>query len=156
MAATKKSSKSSSKGITKSGFIRTLPDRTPAKEVIAKAKEAGLDLNEKFVWTIQSEMRSKAKGPTTAGSTAAAKAAPKAAPKAKKSKGKKKKKSAATKQPAAGASAPKASAPVTRSSSAAAGSAEHKIKALIVELGTSRAEEIFRSLRKDIDSILSK
>ena len=45
--ATKK--KQQTPAMTKTGFIRTLPDRTPAKEVIAKAKDAGFDLTEKFV-----------------------------------------------------------------------------------------------------------
>ncbi len=45
MAAKKKSNKANGKGekpVTKTGFIRTLPESTPADDVVAKAKEAGL------------------------------------------------------------------------------------------------------------------
>jgi DNA-binding protein HU-beta len=161
MAAQKKSSKSNGKGITKSAFIRSLPDRTPAKEVIAKAKEAGLDLTEKHVWTVQSEMRSGTKG-------GAKKSVKKAAKKA----------TQAISAPAAAASAaptaptksapaksmskksPKKKAPAKvvakKAASAESASAEHKMKALIVQLGTMRADELYRAMRKEIDAIVGR
>jgi len=161
MAAKKKSSKGNDKGITKSGFIRSLPDRTPAKEVIAKAKEVGLDLKEKHVWTVQSEMRSEANG-------GAKKSAKKATKKA----------AQAPSAPAAAASmaptAPAKSAPakskskkspkkkrpskvvVKTAARAESASAEHKMKALIVQLGTTRADELYRAMRKEIDAIVGR
>jgi len=158
MAAKKKSSKSNDKGITKSGFIRSLPDRTPAKEVIAKAKEAGLDLKEKLVWTVQSEMRSEANGGAKKAATKAAKKAPpttsapaiaaasSAAPAAPaKSKGKK---------------VPKKKAPAKvvakTAASAESASAGQKMKALIVQLGTTRADELYRSVRKELDALVGR
>ncbi len=150
--ATKNKSNTGDK-ISKSGFIRTLADNTPAKEVIAKAKEAGLELNEKYVWTVQSAMRPKAKSAKPAVPSNAAQpsgAAATSGRKAKKSKSKKK--SQATKQPAVAAGSVK---PVTRSPSTTSAT-EQKMKAMIVELGTARADEVYRSVRRELDALVSR
>jgi hypothetical protein len=60
--------------ITKSGFVRSLPNATPAREVVAKAKERGLVLTEKLVYAIRSDDRARA----AIGSKAAVPATPKA------------------------------------------------------------------------------
>ena len=52
MAAKKK--KSSSKLPSKSAFVRGLPATLPAKEVVAKAKAAGLALSDRYVHVIRS------------------------------------------------------------------------------------------------------
>lgn len=153
MAIKKNSGKSNGKGITKSGFIRSLPDRTPAKEVIAKAKEAGLELKEKLIWTVQSEMRSEANGgakkpakktaqTTSAASAAASSRAPAAA--SAKSNGKKGSKKKAPAKAAAKATT------IAHSSGA-----EQKMKALILQLGTTRADELYRSVRKELDALVA-
>lgn len=149
MAAKKTSSKGNDKGPTKSGFIRSLPDRTPAKEVIAKAKEVGLDLKEKLIWTVQSEMRSEAKGGAKKSAKKSAQAgsgtagtAPRAA--SAKSNGKKGSKKKATAKVAAKTTA------IANSSGA-----EQKMKAIIVQLGTTRADELYRSVRKELDALVA-
>jgi hypothetical protein len=66
MAASKKSEPQ-----TKTGFILGLPAEMSPKEVVGKAKEAGIELSEKYVSTIRSNARAK-----KAARRAAAKAAP--------------------------------------------------------------------------------
>lgn len=51
--AAKKAKKSSSK-LSKSAFVRGLPASMPAKEVVAKAKAAGLTLSDRYVHVIRS------------------------------------------------------------------------------------------------------
>jgi hypothetical protein len=163
MAAKKMSSKGNGKGITKAGFIRSLPDRTPAKEVIAKAKEAGLDLKEKHVWTVQSEMRSEAKGgakksakkatkqatQATSALAAAASAAPSAPAKSSRAKSKSKGKKSPKKTRVAKVA-------VKRAASSESASAAHQMKLLIVQLGTTRADELYRAMRKEIDALVGR
>lgn len=52
--AAKKAKKSSSKLPSKSAFVRGLPASMPAKEVVAKAKAAGLTLSDRYVHVIRS------------------------------------------------------------------------------------------------------
>jgi hypothetical protein len=52
--AAKKAKKSSSKLPSKSAFVRGLPPSMPAKEVVAKAKTAGLALSDRYVHVIRS------------------------------------------------------------------------------------------------------
>jgi hypothetical protein len=52
--AAKKAKKSSSKLPSKSAFVRGLPASMPAKEVVAKAKAAGLALSDRYVHVIRS------------------------------------------------------------------------------------------------------
>ena len=42
---------------TKAAFVRSLPDAMPAKEVVEKAKEAGLKLTSAYVYVIRSQAR---------------------------------------------------------------------------------------------------
>ena len=53
-------SKSGEKKTTKAAFVRAIPDSVPAKEVVAKAKAAGMTLSEKHVYVIRSGARKKA------------------------------------------------------------------------------------------------
>ena len=58
-------SKSDEKKTTKAAFVRAIPDSVPAKEVVAKAKAAGITISEKHVYVIRSGARKKAgKGST--------------------------------------------------------------------------------------------
>jgi len=157
--AAKKNTAESDKPMTKSGFIKGLGIDMSADEIVAKGKEAGLDLDKKYVWTLQSEMR-KATGGGTGKMT--------------KRSAKKLGKKAVTVASSgsanlAGAAAPKkkygfkngtskAAAPVAAAASKANGgsSAEHKMKALIVELGTARAEEIYRAVRTQLNTIVGQ
>lgn len=52
--AAKKAKKTSSKTPSKSAFVRGLPASMPAKEVVAKAKAAGLTLSDRYVHVIRS------------------------------------------------------------------------------------------------------
>jgi hypothetical protein len=42
-----------SKRVSKAAFVRSLPATTPAKEVVAKAKAAGLSLTEPYVYNVR-------------------------------------------------------------------------------------------------------
>ena len=52
--AAKKAKKTSSKTPSKSAFVRGLPASMPAKDVVAKAKAAGLTLSDRYVHVIRS------------------------------------------------------------------------------------------------------
>jgi hypothetical protein len=53
----KKSSKSAKP--TKASFVRGIPSSVPAKEVVAKAKAAGMTLSEKHVYVIRSDAKKR-------------------------------------------------------------------------------------------------
>jgi hypothetical protein len=59
--AAKKVKKSSRKTPSKSAFVRGLPATLPAKEVVAKAKAAGLTLSDRYVHVIRSIAKRAAK-----------------------------------------------------------------------------------------------
>jgi len=46
----------------KSAFVRNLPPKLPAKEVVARAKKAGITLSEKYVYVIRSNSHKKRRG----------------------------------------------------------------------------------------------
>jgi hypothetical protein len=49
------------KRTTKADFVRSLPATTPAKEVVAKAKEAGMALTDMYVYNVRSTSKASAK-----------------------------------------------------------------------------------------------
>jgi len=59
--AAKKAKKLTSKTPSKSAFVRGLPASMPAKEVVAKAKAAGLTLSDRYVHVIRSIAKRAAK-----------------------------------------------------------------------------------------------
>ena len=150
------------KPMTKAGFIRHIgPDVAPA-EVIAKAKEQGLDLTKKLVWNTQSEMRTggnaapKAKRsikaarskPEQGAATASKAIAAHTVPAKRKKPGPKK----GFRQAAAKAAATSA-APVKAANGA---TAEQKLTALVIELGTARAEEVYRAVKGRLNAIVAQ
>jgi hypothetical protein len=52
--------KRTSRKTTKADFVRNLPPSTPAKEVIAKAKAAGLSLSKTYVYLVRGHAKTKA------------------------------------------------------------------------------------------------
>jgi hypothetical protein len=64
--AAKKAKKSASKSVSKSAFVRGLPASMPAKEVVAKAKSAGLTLSDRYVHVIRSIAKRAARNGHTA------------------------------------------------------------------------------------------
>lgn len=44
---------------TKASFVRAIPSSVPAKEVVAKAKAAGMTLSEKHVYVIRSDAKKR-------------------------------------------------------------------------------------------------
>ncbi len=87
-SATTKSKAKASKGrggLNKSAFVRSLPASLSAKDVIARAKAAGLSLTEHYVYNVRSQ--AKAKGTIAGGTKQAAAGAKKAAAGTKKSGG---------------------------------------------------------------------
>ncbi len=149
----------SDKPITKTGFIRSFGPDVSANEIVAKGKEAGLDFEKKYVWTLQSEMRNGTGGTgkkskrsaKKMGKKAATVASPVAAhasvadPSAKKKYGFKKGTGKVVTKVATAATKP-----------AGRSSAEHELKALIVELGTARAEGIYRAVRTRLSMIVGQ
>lgn len=163
MAAKKKTRKSSTRRMTKTGFIRSLGPAVAPAEVIAKAKERGLELTKKLVWTTQSEMRTGGKG---SGKSPKAKGAAKTAaikpdgitpptdqaapapttPATRKKPGPKKGfRKAAAKAIKTAAAPPKTANGTT---------AEQKLKALVIELGTARADEVYRAVKSQLSAIV--
>ena len=59
--AAKKLKKASSKPVSKSAFVRSLSTSMPAKEVVAKAKSAGLKISDRYVHVIRSIAKRAAK-----------------------------------------------------------------------------------------------
>jgi len=59
--AAKKLKKASSKPVSKSAFVRGLSTSMPAKEVVAKAKSAGLKISDRYVHVIRSIAKRAAK-----------------------------------------------------------------------------------------------
>ena len=59
--AAKKAKKISRKPLSKSAFVRGLPPTLPAKEVVSKAKAAGLTLSDRYVHVIRSIAKRAAK-----------------------------------------------------------------------------------------------
>ena len=49
----------SGKKTTKAGFVRSLPDTMPAKDVVAQGAAAGLEFSEKYVYNTRSSARIK-------------------------------------------------------------------------------------------------
>lgn len=49
----------SSKPVSKSEFVRSLPESIPAKEVVERAKKAGLEMSDKYVYVVRSNARKK-------------------------------------------------------------------------------------------------
>jgi len=159
----KKSTKNDDKPLNKTAFIKGFAHDTPADEIVAKGKEAGLDIKSKYIWTLQSEMRKAADGAAkkagkvskgrkaakvvpskAAGVTAGLLAA--AVPPAKK-------KAVSAKKGSHKASKKRTTAPAKV---APASNAEHKMTALVIELGTARADELYRSVRNRLNAILAR
>jgi len=143
----------SDKRVNKSAFIRGFSPRTPAAEIVAKGKEAGIELTPKFIWTLQSEMRLGGKG--------AGKKSKKAARKAIKA-AKSVTTTAIAKTSAARkvgrsvkATKTKPSVPQVRATSPSS-SAEQKLRSLIIELGTARADEIYRTVRHQLNALVGQ
>ena len=59
--AARKLKKAASKPISKSAFVRSLSTSMPAKEVVAKAKAAGLNISDRYVHVIRSIAKRAAK-----------------------------------------------------------------------------------------------
>ena len=59
--AAKKLKKASSKPVSKSAFVRGLSTSLPAKEVVAKARSAGLKISDRYVHVIRSIAKRAAK-----------------------------------------------------------------------------------------------
>lgn len=162
MAAKKKTRKSSDKPMSKTGFIRSMGPHVPPSEIIAKAKDQGIELTKKLVWTTQSEMRTgkgagkkrkASKGRTeSTGATLEGAApvvvAPVMAKPAKKKPGPK----AGFRKKAAGKAVAKASSAPAKASNGS--TAEQKLKALVIELGTTRADEVYRAMKNQLSAIL--
>lgn len=56
------------KDASKAEFVRSLPDTMPAKQVLEKAKEAGLKLSTAYVYVIRSQARTGPKKASSDGS----------------------------------------------------------------------------------------
>ena len=73
----KKSSKSAKPAKpTKASFVRAIPTSVPAKEVVAKAKAAGMTLSEKHVYVIRSDAKKRSAKKKAGGASSKGSAAP--------------------------------------------------------------------------------
>ena len=59
---TTKSAKQSTTKLSKAAFVRSLPPKMPASQVIAKAKANGLTLSPAYIYVIRSKSSAKANG----------------------------------------------------------------------------------------------
>jgi hypothetical protein len=71
MPKTKSSASSKPAKPTKASFVRAIPASVPAKEVVAKAKAAGMTLSEKHVYVIRSDAKKRSKKRAAKGSAPA-------------------------------------------------------------------------------------
>jgi hypothetical protein len=143
--------KAASAKISKTDFIRNLGPDLPADEIIEKAKAQGLSLTRKYVWTKQSEMRNgkgaaKEGGASRPTKAAGKKTARKAVVAAKRGR---KKAAKARRVPIAAVAAKRATQPAERD-------AVQQMRALILGLGTVRADEVYRQVRADIDAFVGQ
>ena len=134
--------------MTKSAFVRQFPDSMPPREVVAKAKEQGIEMSGNFVSALRSTLRARA-----------ARKAGKSASEApvKRGPGRPRKNGGAP-GAIASSSAPlkrgpgrprkTAAAPATTAAhSAGAGDADRQFLSLVLELGLRRSEDLLASVR---------
>ncbi len=158
----KKNQSKGDKPLNKTAFIKSFEDDVSADEIVAKAKDAGLDLRKKLIWTVQSEVRNSGKGgsakngiskaPKPAKAKKAAKVKPANKPPAKAGDAVTAAKPRGAKKSAKGARELKtysSTAPASKSSP------EQKMTALLVELGTARGDELYRSVRNKLNALVS-
>lgn len=131
----KKSSEASGAPVTKTGFILSFPESTPAGEVVAKGKEKGLAFSEKYVWAIRSSARRKGGG----GRRAARSAAPRAVAPGRRGPG----------RPRRTAAAPAAAS----GGGGGGGSAERQFLTLVLDIGLRRAEELMSGIRARLAAV---
>lgn len=56
-----------SRKTSKAAFVRSFPSSTPAKEVVAKAKAAGIALSDAYVYNVRATTKTKKTGTATRG-----------------------------------------------------------------------------------------
>jgi hypothetical protein len=123
----KKSSKSANAKPTKASFVRGIPSSVPAKEVVAKAKAAGMTLSEKHVYVIRSDAKKRS------AKNAKKKAAGGAAPKA---------------------HAPSAAATKSVSSNGG-GTNETNFRKLVLALGIPKAKSLVTDVERRLNQLIS-
>jgi hypothetical protein len=115
---------------SKAGFVRSLPRTMPVKDVVAKAKAAGLEISEKYVYGIRADAK-----PAPAKSSA--KPAKKAAPAPKK------------------APAPAAKKPAAPAAEAASGSPrEAQLRRLVLDLGIARSRKVLDEMEQRLEALI--
>jgi chemotaxis protein histidine kinase CheA len=115
---------------SKAGFVRSLPRTMPVKDVVAKAKAAGLEISEKYVYGIRADAK-----PAPAKSSA--KPAKKAAPAPKK------------------AQAPAAKKPAAPAAEVASGSPrEAQLRRLVLELGIARSRKVLDEMEQRLEALI--
>ena len=111
------------KPMTKSAFVRQFPDSMPPREIVAKAKEQGIEISAAVVSALRSTLK------TRAAKKAATQAAP---PPVKRGPGRPRKTVAA---------------PVAGTNAAPAGDADRQFLTLVLELGLRRSEDLLTSVK---------
>jgi hypothetical protein len=141
--ATKKRAKDGADGMNKTQFILSFPLEMSATEVVNKGKEKGIEFGPKYVWTIRASARKKAGRSSQAGSAAAVPSKRPGRP------------------PKNGAVASTAGAPpvanTTLEKPALANTAdesalERTLKKLVLDIGRTRAEEVFRRVQEQVNT----
>lgn len=158
----KKTVSTSDPPMTKTGFIRSLAPDVAPDEVVAQAKERGIELTKKLVYTTQSAMRGQAKAANRrAGKVSKSKPKSKVKRQGSETSERRSPTSAALDRAAASATAPaitrsrnKSRSKLLSGFSVPADGAERRMRALIVELGTARAEHVYRTVKGELAAMV--
>ena len=116
-------------GINKAAFVRSLPATMRAKEVAEKAKDAGISISEKYVYTIRSNVKSAKGAPVAAKKKAGRPAGSKTAA-----------------RPAAEPAAAPAAAP--------ASGGEIQFRTYALEIGVGRARKILDDMERKLHALI--
>jgi len=113
--------------ITKASFVRGIPSSVPAKEVVAKAKAAGMTLSEKHVYVIRSDAKKRSKKRGGALKSTSASSAPSTA----------------------------SAAPKSSSSSSGGGSNETNFRKLVLAIGIPKAKSLVSDVERRLNELIS-
>ncbi len=127
---------------TRADFVRQFPLTVPSKDIVAKAKEQGLDIPSNYVSAVRSKMRSDT-GPAPKASAATQPAPAKAAASSVKRQPARPRKHQVSATPATAGSPPRA----------AAQGVDREFLKLVLDIGLVRAEELLENVRARLASL---
>jgi outer membrane biosynthesis protein TonB len=126
MPKSKSSASSKAEKPTKASFVRAIPSSVPAKEVVAKAKAAGMTLSEKHVYVIRSDAKKRSKKKAAKGSA-----------------------------PKASSSGQSSVAAKTVTSNTSGGAAETSFRKLVLALGIPKSRALVSDVERRLNQLIS-